>query len=234
MNKQDVIEIVSNSVDLVSKYDDEYEILNFITDNVPGLKIGFKFRECISDYILKNKLEKFTRYANNFAESNEFTAFKHKINDDLNYRNKISEYMLSKINKFDTEIKISIFSKACVDLFEGNITEDDLENVSEVLDFLTKTDLRILREIYNKYEFRLFTPEKHIFIEGLNADQISSSVKKFNILGLACDLGFQVKSYSREYSKEYGKINRGNIERDQLYIGYTLTNIGVNLVKYID
>lgn len=192
MSKKDIIEIISNAVDLASNYDDEYEILNFITDNVPGLKIGFNFRKCISDYLLKNKLEKFKIYANEFTQSSDFKKFKSKINIDLDYRKRISEYMLLKINKFDTDSKLNIFSKACVDFFEGNISEEILEELSEILDLIVLTDMKIIKAIYSEFGKSNCCEYLVCGVTDEPCSKISSSLVKMDTLGLLMNCGQKI------------------------------------------
>lgn len=228
MSKQNAIEIVSNAVDLISNYDDEYEILNFITDNVPGLKIGFKFRECISDYLFKSKLEKFKRYANEFTTSTSFESFKNKIEEDEEYRKKISQYILLKIDKFDTDFKISVFSKVCVDFFKGTISEEELESISETLDFLKLNDIQVLKEIYKDYGLGRFIAEDNVYIPNFKTEYICSVVRKSEMLGLVISLGGE-KVYK---PKTLSKIKNDGFT-DPIYNRYCITKQGEMLIKYI-
>lgn len=238
MSKKDIIEIISNAVDLASNYDDEYEILNFITDNVPGLKIGFNFRKCISDYLLKNKLEKFKIYANEFTQSNDFKKFKSKINVDLDYRKRISEYMLLKINKFDTDLKLNIFSKACVDFFGGNISEEILEELSEILDLITLTDMKIIKAIYS--EFGKTTCWEYLVcgVTDEPCSKITSSLVKMDTLGLLVNCGQKINdipTYEREISYFNQDIPTWVEEcfSQPIITNYCISDLGEVLLKYI-
>lgn len=238
MSKQDIIEIVSNAIDLASNYDDEYEILNFITDNVPGLKIGFTFRKCISDYLLKNKLEKFKIYANEFTQSSDFKNFKNKINADLNYRKRISEYMLLKINKFDTDSKLNIFSKACVDFFEGNISEEILEELSEILDLITFTDIKIIKTIYSEFGKTTCCEYLVCGVTDEACSKITSSLVKMDTLGLLVNRGQKVNdipTYDRgiSYFKQDIPTWIEECFSQPIITHYCISDLGELLLKYI-
>lgn len=121
------------------------DILSIAEDVVPGLRFILKTYNTISDRVLIRKFEKFIAYANKSKTTYSFEKFKKKINSNEKYRNKVSEYMLFKINKFDVDYKLKIFSHACIDFFNSNITENTLIEISEVIDNLNTADIEIIK-----------------------------------------------------------------------------------------
>lgn len=121
------------------------DILSIAEDVVPGLRFVLKTYNTISDRVLIRKFEKFIAYANKSKTTYSFEKFKKKINSNEKYRNKVSEYVLFKINKFDVDYKLKIFSHACIDFFNSNIEENTLIEISEVIDNLNTADIEIIK-----------------------------------------------------------------------------------------
>lgn len=229
MDRNNMLELSYEIIELVSNYDDD--ILTFVTDNTPGLKIVVRFKQCISDILFKHKVQKFERYAKEFLTSQSFERFKVKINKDNEYRKKVAEYILLKINKFDTDMKLNLFAKVCIDFFEGNITEEDLESISEVLDNLTKTDNIVLKSIFENYERVVFESERSLHIPELDFVKVDSAVKKLSTLGVLENHGVKLGDRS------YLSTNINDWVRDfcnePLYTSYRISDIGEILSKYL-
>lgn len=184
MSENNKLDVCYEVIDLASNYDDE-EILSIITDNVPVLKLAIKLKNSISDTILKRKIEKFKKYANTSSTSQSFEKFKSKVRDNEEYRKKISEYMLLKINKFDTDYKLKIFSSACVDFFYGNISQNTLTEISEIIDNITLNDILVIKYLYC-FKHKFMTIQKIVDkISGKGNDfKIYSYILKLINLGL--------------------------------------------------
>lgn len=227
MSENNKLDVLYDVIDLSSNYDDE-EILSIITDNIPGLKIGVKLKDSISDSLFKQKVEKFKRYANEFSTSQSFEVFKKKINENEDYRKKVSEYMLLKINKFDTDLKLNIFSKACIDFFESNISEEELENISEIVDLLNKKDLIFIENMFKTIGDWCFVPEKDLHIKELDSSQIKSIAKKLNTLGL---LNHEDQVMYKTVSNDPNFVP--TYEDPKIYDSFKMTKFTKLLYKYI-
>lgn len=142
------IEIVNDIVDALSIINSEEDILDSISDGFPFLKIFSRTYEFGYDTIFKTKINRFLRYGKDFKTSNSFEKFKTAMKDNPTYSTKVSEYVLFKINKFDADYKLKIFSCACTDFFNSNITENTLIEISEVIDNLNITDIEIIKYLY--------------------------------------------------------------------------------------
>lgn len=142
------MELANDIVDALSTINDEEDILDFVSDSFPALRIFSRSYEFVSDTIFKTKINKFLKYAKEFTTSNSFEKFKLDMQNNPNFRTKVSEYVLFKINKFDADYKLKIFSRACTDFFNSNINENTLIEISEVIDNLNTTDIDIIKYLY--------------------------------------------------------------------------------------
>lgn len=211
--KKPNIESICDIIDFTSNITD-YDILDIISDTLPGIKFSLKLSNIISDKIFYFKLEKFIKMANEFESSKSFSKFKKKISTDKNFKNEVSEYLLLKINKFDTDYKLKIFSNACVDFFNSSIDKDTLIEISEVLDFITPKDISILKGF--------FIPEVYSMLDGHIAnvsdkDSYYASVKKLQILNLLQE-------------SLHGSIHE---VKNKLAVNIKLTNLGGKIIKYL-
>lgn len=227
MSENNKLDVFYDVIDLASNYDDE-EILRFVTDNVPGLKIGVKLKDSISDMLFKQKVEKFKKCANEFSTSKSFEKFKDKINKNKDFRRQVSEYILLKINKFDTDLKLNIFSKACKDFFESNITEEELENISEIIDLLNKKDLIFIDNMFKYIGDWCFVPENDLHIKDLDTSQVKSIAKKLNTIGLLNhedQVMYQTFSTDPNFKPTY--------EDPNIYDSFRMTKFTKLIYKYI-
>lgn len=171
----DILEFTSNITDC--------PILDIASDTMPGIKVIIKASNTISDKIFCSKLEKFVKMANQFESSKSFDKFRQKISEDESFKSKVSEYLLFKINKFDADYKLKIFSRACVDFFSGNINENILTEISEIIDEITSNDIEVIKYLYS-FGDKLI-PIKRIIDENLhivdNFKTYSSILKLINL-----------------------------------------------------
>lgn len=137
----DILEVASNKIDC--------SILDIVFDSASAIKIVINTYNCISDKIFCFKIDKFVKTANQFESSKSFDKFKKKISENESYKSRVSEYLLFKINKFDADYKLKVFSRACVDFFSGNINENILIEISETIDYITSNDIELIKYMYS-------------------------------------------------------------------------------------
>lgn len=181
----------------------EFNILDIMVDSISGIKIIVNTFNCISDKIFCNKIENFVRMANKFKSDKSFDKFKQKISEDEEFKNKVSTYLLYKINKFDANYKLKIFSKACVDFFNSNIDENTLTEISEVIDNLTLNDIKFIKYIYN-IKNELISIQKIIDENLFMADEFkiySSILKLINFGLIEEELGYTHESLGNKLKK---------------------------------
>ena len=206
----DIIDFASNITD--------FDILDIASDAIPGLKVILKSSNSISDKLFCSKLEKFINMANEFESNKSFDKFKEKISTDETFKNKVSEYLLLKINKFDTDYKLKIFSNACVDFFNGSINQDILTEIGEVIDIISMNDIKIIKFI-STFNDELI-PIKNVIDS--NLDTIDN-FKSYSCILKLVNLGV----ISEELGNTYAALN------DKTQKKITLSPFGRTFYKYL-
>lgn len=214
----DKIDLSNDLIDFAANITEGEDILDLASDNIPGIRLLVRTYNTVSDKIFKIKVEKFIKYANNFTNNNSFKKFKLEINDNIEYRNKVSEYLLFKINKFDADYKLKIFSNACVDFFNGNISQMDLTEISETIDLLNIADIKIIKFLFS------FNRE-FISIQDIIDSDIDSvdSFKTYSCILKLVNCGIILE----EYGFTYAALNNKMLKK------VSLSSFGNMLHKYL-
>lgn len=216
------IDFVNDVVDATSQVIDGGYILDFASDSCPGLRLLVRTSNSISDKIFSIKLEKFIEYANNSTTNYKFEKFKSKIKSNNNYKNKVSNYLLFKINKLDLDYKLEIFSRACIDFFQSVIDYDDLVNMSECIDMISKNDIFILKHIDKNNKF---IPE-NIKIKNISCESIHSSLSKFHMSSILERTGIVLLDKFPE-DPVVGQIG------PSVTASYLLSSLGKKFIQYL-
>lgn len=217
------IDFFNDIVDATSQVIDGGYILDFASNSCPGLRLLVRTSNSISDKIFTTKLEKFIEYANNSNTNYQFERFKSKIKSDNNYKNKVSNYLLFKINKFDVDYKLKIFSCACVDFFNGIIDYDYLVDISECIDMIFKKDIEILKSISNVNS--VFKPED-LNVNNRSSESIISSARKLHMISILEEKGTFLKNILPDNPLP-GQIGPDSTK------SYSLSSLGKNFIKYL-
>lgn len=204
------------------------DILSIAEDTVPGLRLILKSYNTISDRILRRKFEKFIAYANEGKTDYSFENFKKDIVDNEQYRNEITEYITFKINKFDTDFKIKILSKASLDFFGGIINYDGFIDLSECLDMISRKDIIFMEYLIktSKANGVVFTPGT-CYAKGLIIPEINSIIKKLNTISILeeCDdiIYETVSSDPSDHPSQHSSLTKS----------YIVSDLGRLLAKYL-
>lgn len=163
----------------------------------------------VSDRLLHNKIDKFIIMANNFQSSGSFDGFKQKMHSDSKYKSKVCEYMLLKINKFDSDYKLKIFSNACMDFFYSNITKEKLIEISETIDLISFNDIKLIEKLH---DINNYIKINDILIENLTTESIYSYISKLKSLNLVSEEPTNThENLSNVYTKKVELSEFGNV-----------------------
>ncbi|CEN84148.1 Uncharacterised protein [[Clostridium] sordellii] len=222
--KDGKIEVTSDIIETLSNlFGSEVNIFDFVSDSMPGLRIALKLYNSVSDKILKDKVDSFVDYANNFTSDLKVENFKLRITNDVDYKNRVTQYLLFKINKFDTDCKLKIFSCACVDFFNGIIDYDYLVDISECIDMIFKKDIEVLKCISNAD--KVFKPED-LNVKNISSESVISSVRKLHMISILEEKGtIQLKTFPSNPLP--GQIGPSSTK------SYSLSSLGKKFIKYL-
>lgn len=240
MDSKKGLDIISNVNDLANIGSDLIKdeaidsLLSTFGDFIPPARLFIKGCATISDKLFFTKIDKFMKFAElneenlSSKEEKKFEEFKEKMKEDADYRTKVSQYVLFKIDKFDDDVKLNVFSKACLDFFKGNINFELLNDISECIDMISRKDIMLLNYLFksNKTNGFVFTPET-CYAKGLIPPEINSVIKKLNMLSILeeCDdiMYETVSSDTSDHSSQ----------RSTLTKSYIVSQSGSLLAKYL-
>ncbi len=112
---------------------------------VGWLAKGYSAYTSVSDRILLNKILRFLGQLNSL-NSPEKEAFVSKMRKDPAYARKVGEHILMALNRIDDPYKAELIA-ACFDHFlTGDLTFDDLAELTQLIDRLLVSDLKALQQ----------------------------------------------------------------------------------------
>ncbi len=240
MNSKKGLNIISNVNDLINigsdliKDEDIDSLLSTFGDFIPPARLFIKGYTTISDKLFFTKIDKFMKFAElnkgnmSSKEEKDFEKFKEKMKKDKDYSTKVSQYVLFKIDKFDDDVKLNVFSKACLDFFKGNINFELLTDISEYIDMISRKDILLLKYLFKsrKTNGSVFTPET-CYAKELIPPEINSVIKKLNMLSILeeCDdiIYETVSSDPSDYTPQLSNLTKS----------YVVSKSGSLLAKYL-
>lgn len=109
------------------------------------VKTGFAIREM---HFAKNFVIFIKELNTGNIDPAEFEKFKHKMISDLNYRNKVLEYLVTIIDRIIKNEKVQILARLFENYYKGKYNWDKFTHFSECTDKMILDDIKILEILY--------------------------------------------------------------------------------------
>ncbi len=145
----------------------------------------YKIGNTIRDACFVKKLLIFLReYNNGNINKNKLEKFKEKIENDVSYKVKVTENLITYLDRFDQNFKAKLLARLFIACINGNFNWEIFIDLSTIIDRLFINDIKVIQELHNARKGKII---EAINVYHSNKHMISGSIERLRSFGFLED-----------------------------------------------